>query len=145
MDFSKEQVFLAKSEDETEKIGEQFASVLKEGELVALCGGMGMGKTAITRGIARGLGYTDRVTSPTFAIVNEYYGDVPVFHFDLYRLGSADELFDIGFDEYFSRGGVLVVEWFERAEGEYTPDYIVSISPVDGDLDARQITIGKVK
>ncbi len=145
MDFSKEQVFFAKSEEETEKIGEQFASVLRTGELVALCGGMGMGKTAITRGIARGLGYTERVTSPTYAIVNEYYGDIPVFHFDLYRLGSADELFDIGFDEYFSRGGVLVVEWFERAEGEYTPDYVVSISSVEGNLDARQIAIRKVK
>lgn len=145
MDFSKEQVFLAKSEEETEKIGEQFASVLRAGELVALCGGMGMGKTAITRGIARGLGYSDRVTSPTFAIVNEYYGDIPIFHFDLYRLGSADELFDIGFDEYFSRGGVLVVEWFERAEEDHTPDYVVSISSVEGDLDARQIAIRKVK
>ncbi len=142
MDFSK--IFLAKSEEETEKIGEEFAKQLKVGDLVALSGGMGMGKTAITRGIARGLGYTGRVTSPTYAIVNEYYGNIPVFHFDLYRLSSADELFDIGFEDYFSRGGVLIIEWFERAEDEFSPDYIVSISPVD-DVNARQITIKKVK
>ena len=142
MDFSK--TFLAKSEDETEKIGEEFAKRLKAGDLVALCGGMGMGKTAITRGIARGLGYTDRVTSPTYAIVNEYYGEIPVFHFDLYRLSGADDLFDIGFEEYLSRGGVLVVEWFERAEDEFSPDYVVSISSAD-DENARQITIKKVK
>lgn len=142
MDFSK--TYLAKSEEETEKIGEEFAKILKAGDLVALCGGLGMGKTAFTRGLARGAGYSDRVTSPTFAIVNEYYGTLPVFHFDLYRLSGADDLYDIGFEEYFSRGGVLVVEWFERAEDEFKPDYIVSISPVENDENSREITFKKV-
>ena len=79
----------------------------------------GQGKTAFTRGLAAGLGYKGRVTSPTFTIVNEYEGDIPLFHFDLYRLGSSDELFDIGWEDYLARGGVCAVEWSERAEDAF--------------------------
>ena len=107
-------------------------------------GGMGMGKTAMTRGIARGLGFSGRVTSPTYAIVNEYSGDIPLFHFDLFRLSCADELFDIGFEEYLARGGVSVIEWFENAEDACDADFEVHISPIDDDLDARQIQIKRL-
>lgn len=131
--------FIANSEAETEKIGEQFAKRLKPGTIVALMGGMGMGKTAITRGIARGLGFSGRVTSPTYAIVNEYPSDIPLFHFDLFRLGDADELYDIGFEEYLERDGVLVIEWFERAREICTPDFIVTLEKI-GD-NSREITI----
>lgn len=143
MDFSKEKVFYAESEEQTEAIGEQLAREFKPGELIALFGGMGMGKTAITRGIARGVGYSDRVTSPTYAIVNEYLGEIPLFHFDLFRLGDADELFDIGFDEYFTRGGIIVVEWFERAEGVYQPDFEIHIEKESE--NARKITVKRAE
>ncbi|MBR5478866.1 MAG: tRNA (adenosine(37)-N6)-threonylcarbamoyltransferase complex ATPase subunit type 1 TsaE [Clostridia bacterium] len=144
MDFSKITELTAQNECETEKIGEDFAKSLKAGDIVAMYGGMGMGKTAFTRGIARGLGISDRVTSPTYAIVNEYYGNLSLFHFDLFRLSGADELFDIGFDDYLTRGGTCVIEWFENAEGAYSPDYEVHISQ-GIDESERKIIIKKVK
>ena len=97
---------LSHSEQETEQLGEQVARKLPRGTVIAYTGELGMGKTAFTRGLARGLGCRGRVTSPTFTIVNEYEGDIPLFHFDLYRLGSSDELFDIGWEDYLARGGV---------------------------------------
>ena len=100
-----------------------------------------MGKTAFTRGLARGLGYTGRVTSPTFTIVNEYLGDMPLFHFDMYRLGSADELFDIGWEDYLARGGVCAVEWSENVADALPEDTVfVEIAPGEGEND-RIITI----
>lgn len=143
MDFSKE--IIVCSENETEKIGEQFAKELKAGDIVAMYGGMGMGKTAFTRGVARGLGIDARVTSPTYAIVNEYYGELSLFHFDLFRLGGPDELFDIGFDDYLARNGVCIIEWFENAEDAYQPNYEVHISEVEDDAQARKILFKKVK
>lgn len=106
--------FLSHSTQETEAIGEELAQKLRGGDVLAFTGSLGMGKTAFTRGLARGLGCRGRVTSPTFTIVNEYEGRTPLFHFDMYRLGSSDELFDIGWDDYLARGGVCAVEW-ERA------------------------------
>ena len=95
-------------------------TVLNPGAVVAYLGDLGMGKTAFTRGLAAGLGYKGRVTSPTFAIVNEYEGGwLPLFHFDMYRLNSADDLFDIGWEDYLARGGVCAVEWSERAEDAF--------------------------
>lgn len=111
--------YMSHSPEETEHIGEMLGKRLSGGTVLALRGGLGMGKTAFTRGLARGLGYTGRVTSPTFTIVNEYEGDIPLFHFDLYRLGSSDELFDIGWEDYLARGGVCAVEWSERAEDAF--------------------------
>ena len=111
--------YMSHSPEETEQIGEMLGKRLSGGTVLALRGGLGMGKTAFTRGLARGLGYTGRVTSPTFTIVNEYEGDIPLFHFDLYRLGSSDELFDIGWEDYLARGGVCAVEWSERAEDAF--------------------------
>ena len=105
---------LSHSEQETEQLGEQVARKLPRGTVIAYTGELGMGKTAFTRGLARGLGCRGRVTSPTFTIVNEYEGDIPLFHFDLYRLGSSDELFDIGWEDYLARGGVCAVEWSEN-------------------------------
>ena len=103
------------SEAGTEALGEQLAAALKPGTVIAFTGDLGAGKTAFTRGLARGLGVTGRVTSPTFTIVNEYEGGrLPLFHFDMYRLESSDELFDIGWEDYLSRGGVCAVEWSEK-------------------------------
>lgn len=107
--------YVSHSEAETEALGRRLAAVLAPGAVVAYRGDLGMGKTAFTRGLARGLGYEGRVTSPTFTIVNEYEGGgLPLFHFDMYRLGSADELFDIGWEDYLARKGVCAVEWSEN-------------------------------
>jgi tRNA threonylcarbamoyladenosine biosynthesis protein TsaE len=101
-----------------------------------------MGKTAFTRGLARGLGCTGRVTSPTFTIVNEYEGRIPLFHFDMYRLPNADALFDIGWEDYLNRGGVCVVEWSERVSEALPEDTIwVTISRVPEHDDWRSIAI----
>ena len=108
---------LTHSPTETEQLGERLASKLTAGTVLALRGDLGAGKTAFTRGLAWGLGCAGAVTSPTFTIVNEYEGGrLPLFHFDLYRLSSADELWDIGWEDYLARGGVCAVEWSERAE-----------------------------
>ena len=99
---------------ETEAAGRAFAKALSRGDVVACFGDLGAGKTAFARGVAAGLGCKGRVTSPTFTIVNEYDGPLPLFHFDMYRLGGEDDLFDIGWEDYLSRGGVCLVEWSER-------------------------------
>ena len=114
--------YLSHSPEETEHIGEMLGRRLRPGTVVAYRGGLGMGKTAFTRGLARGLGCAGRVTSPTFTIVNEYDGATPLFHFDMYRLGSSDELFDIGWENYLTRGGVCAVEWSERVDDAMPAD-----------------------
>ena len=108
--------YISNNENETSEIGEKFAKNLQPGDVVALYGDLGAGKTAFVRGMARGLGLSARVSSPTFTIVNEYLGAVPLFHFDMYRLGDADELFDIGWEDYLNRGGICAVEWSENVE-----------------------------
>ena len=113
---------------ETEALGEALGRVLPPGSVVAYTGGLGAGKTAFTRGLARGLGVQDRVTSPTFTIVNEYEGGrLPLFHFDWYRLSDAEELFDIGWEDYLSRGGVCAVEWSENAPEAFDAPVRVTI------------------
>lgn len=108
------------SADETQALGQKLASRLVPGDVIAYFGDLGAGKTAFTRGLAQGLGITDPVTSPTYTIVNEYLsGRIPLFHFDMYRLSSSDELFDIGWEDYLARGGVCAVEWSERAEDAF--------------------------
>ena len=117
--------YISHSEAETEAFGERLAAALSPGAVVAYRGGLGMGKTAFTRGLARGLGCRGRVTSPTFTIVNEYEGGrLPLFHFDLYRLASSDELFEIGWEDYLRRGGVCAVEWSESAAGALERDTV---------------------
>ena len=134
--------YLSHSVEETEALGEALGRKLQPGAVVAYFGGLGMGKTAFTRGLARGLGCTGRVTSPTFTIVNEYRGKIPLFHFDMYRLVSSDALFDIGWEDYLDRGGVCAVEWSENvadAMPEGTVYVTIQRSP-EGE-DARIITI----
>ena len=109
-------VYISHSEAETESIAETLAASLASGTVLAYRGGLGMGKTAFTRGLARGLGCCERVTSPTFTIVNEYDGELPLFHFDMYRLGSSDDLWDIGWEDYLERGGICAVEWSENVD-----------------------------
>ena len=133
--------YLSHSPEETEQLGEQLGRTLRPGSVVAYRGDLGMGKTAFTRGLARGLGCTCRVTSPTFTIVNEYSGALPLFHFDMYRLDSEDDLFDIGWDDYLARGGVCAVEWSERIDSALPPDALtVSIARGENDND-RIITV----
>ena len=134
--------FLSHSAQETESIGESLAQELRAGDVLAFTGSLGMGKTAFTRGLARGLGCRGRVTSPTFTIVNEYEGKTPLFHFDMYRLGSSDELFDIGWDDYLARGGVCAVEWSERVSDALPGDTIfVDIARGEEGENTRVITV----
>lgn len=117
--------YLSRSETETEALGARLAAVLSPGAVVAYRGGLGMGKTAFTRGLAKGLGCSGRVTSPTFTIVNEYEGGrLPLFHFDMYRLENADALFDIGWEDYLDRDGVCAVEWSEQVTEALPPDTV---------------------
>ena len=109
--------FLTNSPEETEKVGAALGRILLPGTVLAYRGDLGAGKTAFTRGLARGLGYAEPVTSPTYTIVNEYLGGrLPLFHFDMYRLASSDDLWDIGWDDYLERGGVAAVEWSENVD-----------------------------
>lgn len=139
--------FHTRAEAETEALGARLAAVLAPGAVVAYRGGLGMGKTAFTRGLARGLGYKGRVTSPTFTIVNEYEGGrLPLFHFDMYRLEGADALFDIGWEDYLDRGGVCAVEWSELADEALPPETVfVTITRDPEDDTARTITIEGVE
>ena len=117
--------FFSHSPAETEALAERLAQRLSPGDVIAYEGGLGMGKTAFTRGLARGLRYSGHVTSPTFTIVNEYEGTkLSLFHFDMYRLGGADDLFDIGWEDYLDRGGVCAVEWSEMVTDALPPETI---------------------
>lgn len=115
-------IIYTNSEAETEAAGAQLGAALPDGAVVALYGDLGAGKTAFVRGLARGLGIEARVSSPTFTIVNEYLGTRELYHFDMYRLDSPEELFDIGWEDYLSRGGVCAVEWSENVAGAFEGD-----------------------
>ena len=133
---------LSHSPEDTEDIGARLAEQLEPGAVVAFTGDLGAGKTAFTRGLARGLGIPDRITSPTFTIVNEYEGGrLPLFHFDMYRLGSADELFDIGWEDYLRRGGVCAVEWSENIADALEEDAVRVDIRRGGSDQERSITI----
>ena len=130
------------SADETQALGQKLASRLAPGDVIAYFGDLGAGKTAFTRGLAQGLGITDPVTSPTYTIVNEYlYGRIPLFHFDMYRLSSSDELIDFGWEDYLSRGGVCAVEWSENVEDALQDAIRVTIEKDADEPDTRHITI----
>lgn len=109
------------NEKETEAAGAELAAKLAPGSVVALYGDLGAGKTAFVRGMGHGLAIRFPISSPTFSVVNEYPGSIPLFHFDMYRLGSSDELFDIGWDDYLERGGICAVEWSENVEDAFEP------------------------
>ena len=132
--------FLTHSPEETEALGEALGRRLRGGEIVAYYGDLGAGKTAFTRGLARGLDISARVTSPTYTIVNEYLGGrLPLFHFDMYRLSSADDLFDIGWEDYLLRGGVCAVEWSENVQEALESALTVRIEKRSD--ETREITI----
>ena len=136
------QEFVTHSREETVAVGRELAKTLPAGALIAFTGGLGAGKTAFTRGLAAGLGVTEPVTSPTYTIVNEYLsGHLPLFHFDMYRLGSADELFDIGWEDYLARGGVCAVEWSENVEEALSGAIRITIHKDPADENVRTITI----
>lgn len=133
--------FISHSEAETEALGEKLARSLPErGAVIAMYGELGAGKTAFVRGLARGLEVDGTVTSPTFTIVNELYGKRDLFHFDMYRLGSADELFDIGWEDYLARGAVCAVEWSENVDDAFFGDEMILTIEKLSDTD-RKITV----
>ena len=135
------QEFITKSESETEALGARLAAALPGGSVVAMYGDLGAGKTAFVRGMARGMGLKARVSSPTFTIVNEYLGERDLIHFDMYRLSGADELFDIGWEDYLARGAVCAVEWSENVWEALEDPITVSIRRDPADESVRHITI----
>ena len=135
---------ITRNQAETEAVGAKLSAILTPGTTVALFGGLGAGKTAFVGGLARGMGITGPVTSPTYTIVNEYVSPsgLELFHFDMYRLSSSDELFDIGWDDYCARRGVCAIEWSERVRDALPLDVIiVSIEKDDDCPDIRKIII----
>ena len=134
--------FISHSPAETQRIGTALGKIAKPGMLLAYRGDLGAGKTAFTRGLAAGLGCSEPVTSPTYTIVNEYLsGRLPLFHFDMYRLRSADDLFDIGWEDYLERGGVCAVEWSENVEEALENAIFITIEKT-GDETRRIIIEG---
>lgn len=128
------QEFQTQSPEQTEALAERLAGKLQGNEVIAFFGGMGMGKTAFTRGLCRGLGIRDGVSSPTFALVHEYRGKFPVYHFDMFRVSGWDDLYSTGFFDYLESGGVLVIEWSENIEAALPEDAIrISIRQGTGD------------
>ena len=133
---------ITKSPEQTELLGKKLAAFLRHGDVIAYYGDLGAGKTAFTRGLAAGLGIREAVTSPTYTIVNEYLsGRMPLFHFDMYRLSSSEELFDIGWEDYLARGGVCAVEWSENVADALTDAISITIEKDPAQLDWRKITI----
>ena len=133
-------IYETNSPAETEAVGAALGAILKPGTVIAYTGDLGAGKTAFTRGLARGLNCTDRVTSPTYTIVNEYLsGRLPLFHFDMYRLSSSDDLFDIGWEDYLLRGGVCAVEWSENVADAMEDAIYVKIEKTGE--ESRRITV----
>ena len=132
--------YMTNAPEETEALGEKLGKLLRPGTVLAYLGDLGAGKTAFTRGLARGLGCRETVTSPTYTIVNEYLGGrLPLFHFDMYRLASSDDLWDIGWEDYLDRQGVCAVEWSENVQEAMTGALTVRIEKL-GDT-VRRITI----
>ncbi len=127
--------YITHSVEETEKIAQKLASVLKGNEVIAFFGGLGMGKTAFTRGLCKGLNFCEGVQSPTFSLVNQYNGDYTVYHFDMYRINTYDDLYSTGFFDYLDTG-VLVIEWSENIENALPDDYIrIEIEKGEDDND----------
>jgi tRNA threonylcarbamoyladenosine biosynthesis protein TsaE len=128
------------NEDETRKLGEKLGALLQPGDFIALYGDLGSGKTRFAQGVALGAGVDPqiRVTSPTYTILNEYDGKIPVYHFDLYRLGGDADIAELGFDEYFSGNGICLVEWAERLALEL-PERYLGVHFHHGEGDRRRL------
>ena len=137
------QKFITNSPEETEAVAERLAAVLGGTEIIAMFGGLGAGKTAFTRGLARGLGINDGVSSPTFALVHEYSGKFPVFHFDMYRVTSWDDLYTTGFFDYMDNG-IMVIEWSENIEA-FLPEEHITVTIKSLSDNEREITIEGAK
>ena len=136
--------YTTNSPAQTEAIGAALAKILAPGTVIAYRGDLGAGKTAFTRGLARGLGFNELVTSPTYTIVNEYLGGrLPLFHFDMYRLHSADDLWDIGWEDYLERGGICAVEWSENVTDALEDPIVITIEKLGE--DTRRITLEGVE
>lgn len=128
---------ISKSAEDTEMLGKKISEKLCGNEVIALFGGLGMGKTAFTRGLCRGLGVNDGVSSPTFALVNEYSGKYNIYHFDMYRVNTWDDLYSTGFFDFIDNG-ILVIEWSENIEGAL-PDNAIRITITKGQDDNERI------
>lgn len=134
---------MSKSPQETEQIAEKLARTLSGTEVIAMFGGLGAGKTAFTRGLARGLGIEDGVSSPTFALVNEYEGKFTVYHFDMYRVSTWDDLYSTGFFDYIDNG-IMIIEWSENI-GEFLPENHITITINHISENEREIIIEGAK
>ena len=132
--------FISHSVNETEEFAAQLAQTLRPGDVLAFRGGMGAGKTAFIRGLARGLEVTGEVSSPTFALVHEHNGKIPLFHFDLYRITSLEDLYSTGYFDYLDRSGILAVEWSEQIEGILDEKTILITRETLGET-SRKITV----
>lgn len=134
---------ITRSAEETIALGKKIGGLLRGGDVIAYTGGLGAGKTTITRGISLGMGLGDEVSSPTFALVNEYRGEgTPLYHFDMYRIGSAEELEAVGFYDYLESGGVIAVEWSENVAEELPENTVrIDIRRVSESDSAREITV----
>lgn len=131
------------SYEDTQSVATEFAGTLQGGEFIAMYGDLGAGKTAFVQGVAKGLGISSHITSPTFTIVNEYEGRLPLYHFDVYRISDPDEMYEIGYDEYVNGDGVCIVEWAELIE-ELFPDKCIKITILKDNekgIDYRKIII----
>lgn len=135
----KEKMIIIKNESETEEFGTELAASLKVGDVIALTGDLGTGKTTLTKSIARGLGIDDVITSPTFNIVKEYRsGRLPLFHFDVYRVDDIDEMYEIGYEEYFYGEGVCIIEWADLIE-DIIPEDAIRITIEYGGKEGERI------
>jgi tRNA threonylcarbamoyladenosine biosynthesis protein TsaE len=129
--------------EETVEFGKKLGAVLKSGDIISLSGDLGTGKTALTNGIARSLGIDSYITSPTFTLVNEYEGRLPLYHFDVYRISDPDEMFDIGFEEYINSEGITIIEWGEQIN-DILPKEIIRVNikkNINKGFDIREIVI----
>src|SRR5574342_1334612 len=133
--------YISKSTDDTKKFAKRLASQLKPGDVIALEGDLGAGKTTFTKGLAEGLDIKKNVNSPTFTIIKEYQGTMPLYHMDVYRLEDSYE--DLGFDEYFEGNGITVVEWAHLIQ-EQLPSEIITIYLTHGEEETRKITLEPV-
>ena len=130
------------SEKETERIGEAIGQAAEPGTVVTLIGDLGTGKTTLTKSIAKGLGVTETVTSPTFNIIREYKsGRIPLYHFDVYRIGDPDEMFELGYEEYFYGDGICVVEWADIIEELLPEDAVIIRIERGADEEEREYRI----
>ena len=125
----------------TKRFGIKIGKLLKSGDILCLNGDLGAGKTTLTKSIGLGLGVDDYITSPTFSLINEYEGRVPLYHFDVYRLENVEDLYDLGFDEYFYGHGVSIIEWADKIEALLPKERIVLDIEKGIDLDSRIISL----